>query len=132
MKSMTEYERFEASSPENRRLLGQEELIIQATESIFEMMEQRNVSRSELARRLGKTPGYVTHILSGGRNMTLRTIADVADALQVRPRMILAEPVCPVGTMKHIVAAPEWQENPQWLYPELEDLEQVGDLVGAA
>lgn len=68
-------------TPEGRRAYRQEELILDVTERICELMEQQGVSRSELARRLGKTKGYVTQLLDGRTNMTIRTICDVFDAL---------------------------------------------------
>ncbi len=39
------------------------------------------VTRSELARRLGVTPGRVSQILSGDENLTLHTVAVVCVAL---------------------------------------------------
>jgi transcriptional regulator with XRE-family HTH domain len=64
-----------------RRLLAQEELILDATETIITLLEERGVSRADLAKRLGKSKGFVSQILSGERNMTLRTLADVGFAL---------------------------------------------------
>lgn len=63
------------------RLLAQERLILAAQETICEAMEQESVTRSELARRIGKTRGYVTQLLSGKRNLTMRTYADLMHAL---------------------------------------------------
>jgi transcriptional regulator with XRE-family HTH domain len=40
-------------------------------------MDEAGVTRSELAARLGKTKGYITQLLDGSANMTIRTIADV-------------------------------------------------------
>ncbi len=78
---MTDYERFEGASAQNRRLLRQEELILDVTEALCDALESEGVKRTELAQRLGKTKGFVSQLLSGSRNLTLRTIADVADAL---------------------------------------------------
>jgi transcriptional regulator with XRE-family HTH domain len=86
MTPRSDYEKFESSSPENRRLLREEELIVGVAETIWREMERQGVSRAALAERLGNTPGYVTQILSGSRNLTLRTLADVADALNFRVR----------------------------------------------
>lgn len=66
---------------EFQRALEQESLILAATESLCELMDQRAVTKAELARRIGKSRGFVTQILSGNRNMTLRTLADLAFAL---------------------------------------------------
>lgn len=63
------------------RMVEQERLILEATELIYELMEEKSVTKAELARRVGKTRGYLTQILSGRRNMTLRTLADLAFAL---------------------------------------------------
>ena len=80
----TEVDRFESSSPENRRLLKKEELILEVTEMLSSALEQSGVSQSELARRLGKSKGFVSQLLAGGRNLTLSTISDLADALGIR------------------------------------------------
>lgn len=77
----TDYEEFAAASAENRRLLRREELILEATDGLAILMERQGISKADLARRLGRTRGYVTQILSGSRNFTLRTLAEVADAL---------------------------------------------------
>lgn len=66
------------------RLLEQERLILHATETICELIEKRGVSRADLAREIGKSRGFVTQILSGDRNMTLRTLSDFAFALSAR------------------------------------------------
>lgn len=83
-KGKTDYEEFAAASPENRRLLRQEDLILEATEGLAGLMLRQGVSKAELARRLGRTRGYITQILAGSRNFTLRTLADVANALGCR------------------------------------------------
>jgi|ERR1039458_3851083 transcriptional regulator with XRE-family HTH domain len=67
--------------PEYERLLAQERLILDATEAIVGLLEEEKVSRQELARRLGKSKGFVSQLLSGERNMTLRTLADLGYVL---------------------------------------------------
>ena len=64
------------NDPEFRKLLAQEELILEVTETICELLENEKVSRKELAERLGKSKGFVSQLLNGGRNLTLRTVAD--------------------------------------------------------
>ena len=87
---LTDYEVFERSSAHNRRLLRQEELILEITEALREALAREGITKVELANRLGKTKGFVSQILAGGRNLTLRTIADVADALgyQIRVQVV--------------------------------------------
>jgi len=69
----------------------EEELIARTTESILEAMKRRSVTKAELARRTGTTNAYITQLLSGDRNLTLKTIAVVAEALNVSPRLTLLE-----------------------------------------
>lgn len=92
MKPRTDYEEFESSTDENRRLLRQEELILEVTMALFGSMGKAEISKSQLAERLGKSPAFVTQILSGGRNLTLRTIADVADALGSKVTIHMSRP----------------------------------------
>lgn len=76
----TEYEKFEQESDAQRRLLVEERLILEATEVLSERLEELGMSKTVLAKRLGCTKGNVTQALSG-RNLTLRTLAGIADVL---------------------------------------------------
>ena len=89
-KSLTEYDRFEQSSLRNRQLLRGEELIVEVTEALSEVMEKEGVNKTELADRLGNTKGFVSQLLAGGRNLTLRTLASLADALGYHVRIVLS------------------------------------------
>ena len=80
----TDYELFEQASERNRRLLREEALIQEAAEAVSVVMQEEGVSKAQLARRMGRTKGFITQLLSGGRNLTLRTLASVADALEAR------------------------------------------------
>lgn len=77
---VTDYERMEAD-PRHRPGLRKEELILAVTCALSEELERQGITKADLAARLGKTRSFVTQILSGGRNLTLATIAEVADAL---------------------------------------------------
>lgn len=72
------------------RLVRQEDLLLEVTETLTQALEDAGVTRTELARRLGRTPGYVSQVFGGGRNLTLRTVADIATALSMRPTLKLA------------------------------------------
>jgi transcriptional regulator with XRE-family HTH domain len=63
------------------RLVAQEDLIIEVTETLCELLEKEGISRKELADRLGKTKGFISQLLNGGRNLTLRTLADILHVL---------------------------------------------------
>jgi transcriptional regulator with XRE-family HTH domain len=69
------------NDPEFRRLLAEEELILEVTEVLCGLLEQERISRKKLADLLGKTKGFVSQLLGGGRNLTLRTVADILHVL---------------------------------------------------
>lgn len=64
-----------------RRLSRQEQLLFDATELICRALADQRISRTELAKRIGKSKAYVTQVLRGQNNMTLRTLSDFANAL---------------------------------------------------
>lgn len=74
--------------PEFRRLLAQEELILEVTEVLCGLLEEEKISKKELADRLGKTKGFVSQLLNGGRNLTLRTVADILHVLEYKVSLI--------------------------------------------
>lgn len=69
------------------RLVRQEELILNVTNVLTEALNNAGVTKSELAKRIGRSPGFVSHVFGGGRNLTLRTISDIAAALELRPTL---------------------------------------------
>jgi len=58
-----------------------EELILDFTEKIVQKMEEENISRAELARRLGVSRAFVTKLLNGNPNLTIKTMMSIADVL---------------------------------------------------
>lgn len=69
------------------RAYAREGLIYNVTEDVLFQMEQMSVTKQELARRLGKSRSYVTQLLSGARNMTLGSLADICFALDIEPQV---------------------------------------------
>jgi ribosome-binding protein aMBF1 (putative translation factor) len=71
--------------------------IIGFTEDVWAAMESKGLSRAELARRLGTSQAYVTKVLRGNVNFTLRSMARLAMALdmelsaRLQPRRAEAE-----------------------------------------
>ena len=76
---------------DGRRALEQERLIMQATEAIAMLMDEQQISRSELARRIGKSPAFITKLLRGNNNFTLRTLSDVFFALDCSAHLSLGK-----------------------------------------
>jgi len=77
--------------PEYRRLYAIEGLVTDAAELVARLMEKQGVNKAELARRLGKTRAWVTQLLSGRANMTMRTFAEVVYALNAEVKLSAEE-----------------------------------------
>ena len=67
--------------PEFAKLVAQGDLIMEVTETLCELLEKEKISRKELADRLGKSKGFISQLLNGGRNLTLRTVSDILHVL---------------------------------------------------
>ncbi len=60
------------------------------TEEFHQLTESKNISRAELARRLGVSPAYVTKIFRGDVNFTIDSMVRLARAVGVRLHLHLA------------------------------------------
>lgn len=69
------------SNREGQKLYFREDLIFEVTEAICKIMEERDISKVELARIAGVSKSNITQLLSGDQNMRLSTVADLLFAL---------------------------------------------------
>ncbi len=69
------------SDPATRRRYAQNSLIVDTAVALNKALEAADVNQRELAQRLGRSEGFVSQVLSGGGNLTLRTLADFAYGL---------------------------------------------------
>lgn len=76
-------------STAEERAYAREDLVYNVTEDILVALEDLEVSKKDLARKLGKSKSYVTQLLSGTRNMTLGTLSDICFALDLTPKVIV-------------------------------------------
>lgn len=65
----------------NARTFAEETLIREAQLLVQQLMNERNISRSELARRAEISRPRLTKILTASSNMTLRTLARLVHAM---------------------------------------------------
>lgn len=72
--------------------LARERLKCEITEQICELLAEAGMSRAELARQLGRTPPYISKVLSGSQNFTVATISDLYRVLGYTPT-ITAVPI---------------------------------------
>jgi transcriptional regulator with XRE-family HTH domain len=89
MMTRSTYDQY-MDDPERRRILEQERVMVDATELVCNAMDFRRIKRSELADKMGRSKAYVTQILRGSQNLTLRTLADVFHAMNCRLMMVAA------------------------------------------
>lgn len=70
-----------------QRLYEEETLAFEASELVAQLMEEQKISRAELARKIGKSKSHITQLLSGSRNMTLKTFAEILFALNSKAEL---------------------------------------------
>ncbi len=75
-----------------KKLYARVDLAYNVSEDILVAMEDQEVSKKELARRLGKSASYVTQLLSGSRNMTLGSLSDISLSLGLKVRVLFEHP----------------------------------------
>ena len=63
---------------------------LQFTEDLSGLMQSQNVTRAELARRLGVSPAYITKVFRGTVNLTLESMCRLTLALGASPRLHVA------------------------------------------
>lgn len=97
----TEAERWATTSPEHQRELARQRLIVAVAEEIWGVMERQRVNNSDLANKLGTGKSYVSQLLTGARNMTLRTVADIAAALGQNVSISLVDEDASQGWISH-------------------------------
>ncbi|HFK5634958.1 helix-turn-helix domain-containing protein [Enterobacter hormaechei] len=73
----------------SEREMACERLIFNTTEDLLLAMQDANISQSELAKKLGKSKGHVSQLLDGTRNMTLKTLSDMAYALGAVAKVVI-------------------------------------------
>jgi len=61
-----------------------EQLLLDVNERILTAMERAGVRKADLAERLGTSRAYITKLLGGPENLTLKTLVRVAMALNSR------------------------------------------------
>jgi len=67
--------------PEFKKLYAIEGLIADTAQMIADLLERKNLKQADLARLLKKTPAFVSQLLNGKANMTVRTLAEVLYSL---------------------------------------------------
>lgn len=85
------FDSMESESKTNKKIFARATLIQNVTEDIMIAMEDLKISKSDLARKIGKSKSYITQILSGSRNMTLTSLSDLCFELDIIPDVKILE-----------------------------------------
>jgi transcriptional regulator with XRE-family HTH domain len=70
-------------------VMASERLIFNTTEDILLAMQDSGMNQSDLAKKMGKSAAFVSQVLDGTRNMTLKTLSDISFALGVEIKLTL-------------------------------------------
>jgi transcriptional regulator with XRE-family HTH domain len=81
------FDSIENDSKTNKKIFARATLIQNVTEDIMIAMEDLNISKSDLAKKIGKSKSYITQVLSGSRNMTLTSLSDLCFELDIVPEI---------------------------------------------
>lgn len=60
------------------------QLSLEVAEEIAKKMKDKSLSKADLAKRLGTSRAYVTKILTGDANLSLKTLAKLQNALEAK------------------------------------------------
>ena len=77
----------------------QELSILEFTEELARILEQKKLTQSDLAKKINKSAPYISKVMNGNVNFTLKTMTELARALD---------------SIVHVHIAPE---NAQWIKP---------------
>jgi transcriptional regulator with XRE-family HTH domain len=71
--------------------VAQEETLLDATEELYKALEEMGITKTELAEKLNKKPAFISKLFRGSHNPTLKTLAEVAHALDKKVRIKLVD-----------------------------------------
>jgi plasmid maintenance system antidote protein VapI len=106
MKNHSTWLQRRMESPTFRRAIAREHFIEEFLGRIEEEMRRSNVTRIELADRMGCRPSNVTRILKRTTNLTAESMVDLAEALGLRLLPLVKPAVHSAGRQCEIVPFP--------------------------
>jgi transcriptional regulator with XRE-family HTH domain len=83
--------------------------ILGFTESVLKRMDAEGVSQTDLAKKMGVSDAYVTKLMRGNNNFTIRTMVKIAMALNCE----LASPQLKDHLAKKYFDSCKWNEEPE-------------------
>lgn len=77
----------------------EEDICLDIAERLIDTMEARGLSRSELARRLKVQPAYVTKLLRGYENLSLKSLAKIAYTMGLKWKCVMVPADAQIGAL---------------------------------
>ena len=74
------------------RIVAEQTAILAFTEEMLRRMEEIKLTKTELARRLEVEPAFVSKLIGGENNFTIKTMVRIARALGSRVKFSLRPP----------------------------------------
>src|SRR5690554_585909 len=75
-------EGFEGDSAQEReKLVAQEKAMYRISDAIYQAMQEAGLNKIQLAELVDKKPAFITRLFKGDNNMTIKTLAAFAFAL---------------------------------------------------
>ena len=75
--------------PENQAWIGK---AIQIAVKILDILEEKNVTQTQLAKKMGVSKQQVTKIIKAEENMTLKTLSKIEEALGIKLGKVMDGP----------------------------------------
>ena len=92
-----------AESPQNQVFIESEKLIIDVALMIEDLMVEKGLNKTQLAKKLGMSQSSISQFLDGRRNMTLRTVSDLL--FNLGERLLVSSELLNIETIK------KWQKE---------------------
>jgi plasmid maintenance system antidote protein VapI len=74
---------------DKRRIIAEESAILAFTEEMLRRMDELNISKTQMANKLEVEPAFISKLIGGENNFTIKTMVKIARALQSRIKFAL-------------------------------------------
>jgi plasmid maintenance system antidote protein VapI len=69
---------YQKQNDDFERRLNMEDLVIEITEAFHEILNVQEIDIDRLSEMIGRDKDFIENMLNGGRNLTVRMVADIA------------------------------------------------------
>jgi transcriptional regulator with XRE-family HTH domain len=106
----TTFDNLLANYGDSSRFMQQELAISKVATLVRNEMKEKGVTNADVARKLGKDPGYVSRVLAGKMNLTLSTAADILWALDSSIE-VSSKPIDHQEIAAKLTCRPDWSQG---------------------